>query len=209
MHVSDELLEDNPTVSNYVIALLAKKIRGVVEAALVAGDGVGKPTGFLNGPGLVTVDNATTVLDPKDLGNMIARLTPGSFERSFWLCHTSVLPHLWQLAVGTTPVLQPDYRRSPYGTILSRPVLTSEACSDYNTKGDLFLVDPAGYGLAVKSSGLKTDTSIHFQFDQQVQSFRATLQDRRPASPLRSGGPQERERDSGIHRLPRREVVAS
>ena len=174
VHASDEILEDNPAMNGYIAREMARKIRGVVEDALVAGDGVGKPTGLLNGPGLVTVDNATTVLSTTDLGNMVARLTPGSFDRAFWLCHTSALPHLWSLQVGTsTPVLVPDYTKSPYGTILGRPVLTSEGCSDYNTKGDLFLVDPVGYALAVKSSGLRTDATIGFAFDQGLQSFRA------------------------------------
>jgi HK97 family phage major capsid protein len=72
-------------------------------------------------------------------------------------------------------VLVPDATKSPYGTLLGRPVFTSEFCSDYNTVGDTFLVSPDGYGLALKSGGLRTDTLIHFGFDAGLQSFRATM----------------------------------
>ncbi len=174
-HASDELLEDNANMNGYILGQLAKKIRFEVEDALVAGDGVAKPLGILAGPGKIVVDNATTVLDPKDIGNMVARLLPGTFESSFWLVHSTALPHLWNLAVGTTPVLVPDYTKSPYGTIMGRPVVVSESCSDYNTVGDIALVAPEGYALVVKSSGLRTDTTIAFGFDASLQSFRATM----------------------------------
>ncbi|MEI8320087.1 MAG: phage major capsid protein, partial [Planctomycetia bacterium] len=78
-------------------------------------------------------------------------------------------------AIGQAPVLVPDFSKSPFGTLLGRPVFTSEACSDYNTAGDIFLVSPDGYGLAVKSAGVRTDTSIHFGFDAGLRSFRATM----------------------------------
>jgi HK97 family phage major capsid protein len=150
----------------------------VVEEALVSGSGLAKPLGFLNAPALITqVKSATgsTSIAALDVANMVSRMVPGSFGNAFWLCHTSVLPKLWTLTLGQQPILAPDFSKSPLGTLLGRPVFTSEFCSDYNTAGDIFLVSPDGYGLAVKSSGLRTDTSIHFGFDQGLQSFRATL----------------------------------
>jgi HK97 family phage major capsid protein len=178
VHLSDELIEDNPATGAYALRILGRKIRSVVEEALVAGSGLAKPLGFLNAPALVTqVKSATgsTNIAAADLTNMASRMVPGSFGNAFWLCHSSVLSKLWTLVLGQQPILAPDFSKSPFGTLLGRPVFTSEFCSDYNTAGDIFLVSPDGYGLAVKSSGVRTDTSIHFGFDQGLQSFRATL----------------------------------
>jgi HK97 family phage major capsid protein len=174
-HASDELLEDSPGMNNYILGKIATQIRFKLEDSLVAGTGSAQPLGILAGPGKIVVDNATTVLDPKDIGNMVARLLPGHFETSFFLLHSTVLPHLWNLTIGTTPILVPDYTKSPYGTIMGRPVVVSEACSDYNTVGDFALVSSGGYALAVKSSGLRQDTTLALGFDVGLQSFRATL----------------------------------
>lgn len=175
---SDELLEDSPGMNNYILRLLAKKIRFVLEDALVAGDGVGKPLGLLNGPAtILQAKSATgsTAIAPRDVTNMVTRLVPGGFENAFWLVHDTVLPELWALVLGTTPLLVADYSKSPVGTLLGKPVVVSESCPTYNTAGDIMLVDPAGYALAVKSSGLRQDTTIAFAFDQGLQSFRATM----------------------------------
>ncbi len=188
VHLSDELVEDNPVTGAYALTILAKKVLAVVEESIVAGDGSAKPLGLLNAPGLVTQTKATTgtAITAKDLGNMVARMVPGSFGNSFWLLHTSVLPYVWNLTVGQSPVMVADYTKSPYGTILGRPVFTSEFCKDYNTVGDIFLVSPDGYGLAVKSQGMVVaDTSMHFAFDQNLQSFRVTM--RVGGTPLLSG----------------------
>jgi HK97 family phage major capsid protein len=73
------------------------------------------------------------------------------------------------------PIFVSDFRQSPYGTILGRPVFVSEYAQDYNTDGDIMLVSPDGYVVAVKSGGISTAASIHFAFDQGLQSFRATM----------------------------------
>ena len=179
VHATDELLEDNPNMDSYLTRVLARKIRFVVEDAIVAGDGVGgKPKGLLNGPATITQAKSATgssAIAPRDLGNMVSRLVEGGFDNAFWLCHSSVLPELWSLVLGTTPLLVADYSKSPVGTLLGKPVVLSEACKDYNTPGDIMLVAPEGYGLALKSSGLKQDTTIAFGFDAGLKSFRATM----------------------------------
>ncbi len=165
-------------MNGYILGQLAKKIRFTVEDALVAGDGVGKPLGLLKGPGLVEqAKSATgaTAIAPRDLGNMVSRLVPGAFANAFWLIHDTVLPELMSLVVGTTPLFLPDFTKSIPMTLLGRPVVVSESSSSWNVSGDIALVAPEGYGLVVKSSGLRTDTTIAFGFDAGLQSFRATM----------------------------------
>ena len=178
-HASDELLEDNaeherlhPQPAREEDPFRRSKTHSWPATAWAS------PLGLLNGPGIVTqAKSATgsTAIAPRDLGNMVSRLVPGAFESAFWLVHSTVLPELWSLVLGTTPLLVADYSKSPVGTLLGRPVVVSESAKDYNTAGDIMLVAPEGYGLVVKSSGLRTDTTIAFGFDAGLQSFRATM----------------------------------
>lgn len=178
VHLSDELVEDNAATAGYALRILAKKVGALVEKAIVAGTGLAQPLGFLNAPGLVTqAKSATgaTVIAAADPCNMVSRMIPGSFANSFWVMHSSVLPKIWTLTLGQAPIIAPDFTKSPYGTLLGRPIYVSEFCSDYNTAGDIFLVSPDGYGLALKSGGMRSDTSLHVGFDQHLQSFRCTM----------------------------------
>ena len=176
VHVSDELLEDSPQMGAHVVKLIGRKIGSIVESALVAGDGVGKPLGILSGPGTVTVDNSTTTLAAADLLNMVSRLAPGTFGRAFWLVHSSVLPYVGALTIGQVPVVQPDFTVSPYGKILGRPIFVSEYCQSWNAAaGDINLVSPDGLLTVVKAGGVHMASTIGFAFDQGLQSFRATV----------------------------------
>jgi hypothetical protein len=55
----------------------------------------------------------------------------------------------------------------------------SEYCMDLTDAsagtGEILLINPDGYALAVKSEGVQTATTIGFAFDQGLQSFRATM----------------------------------
>ena len=155
-------------------------------AATVSGDGVGKPLGLINAPSFVQVTRTTAhKVKAEDVTNMVSRLRPGGFGQAFWLSHSSVLPQLWTMVLGgstaATPIYATDYTKSPYGTLLGRPIYVTEYCADLTTgtsdatSYDLILVNPSGYILAVKSSGVQTATSIHFGFDAGLQSFRATM----------------------------------
>ena len=176
VHLSDELIEDSPQMSQHVAKLLGRKIGSVVEAALVAGDGVGKPLGVLSGPGAVTVDNETTTLSATDLLNMLSRLPTTSVSNAFWLMHSSVYPHVAALTLGQVPVVQRDLTAPIYGKILGLPIFVSEYCQSWNAAaGDLNLVAPDGIITVVKSSGVQMASTIGFAFDAGLQSFRATV----------------------------------
>lgn len=178
VHLSDELLEDSPAIGAHVARVMAAKANALLEEAVVAGNGQAKPLGFLSAPSLVTqAKSATgsTAITATDLGNMVGRLIPGAFASAFWVVHSSVLAKLWGITVGQMPVVTQDYTKSPYGTLLGRPIYVSEFAKDYNTVGDIMLVSPAGYALAVKAGGARFASSIHFAFDQGLQSFRLTM----------------------------------
>ncbi|MEI7705390.1 MAG: phage major capsid protein [Deltaproteobacteria bacterium] len=178
VHLSDELVEDSPAIQSHVTRKVAAAIAAKVNAAILNGDGLAKPLGLLKAPGLVTQAKAATgatTINAADLPNMMARMVPESIGSSFWLAHNTVLPKIWTLVLGQMPIYAQDFRQSPFGAVLGRPLVVTEFCQDYNTAGDIMLVSPDGYALAIKAGGIQTAASIHFAFDQGLQSFRATM----------------------------------
>jgi HK97 family phage major capsid protein len=175
VHLSDELTRDAPAIQSHVTRKVAQAIAGKVNEALMTGDGVAKPLGLLNAPGIVTQAKSGASLAAVDLAGMLSRMVPESVNSSFWIVHTSFLPKVWTLTLGQMPIWVNDLRMSPYGNILGRPVIVSEYCQDYNTAGDVFLFSPDGYACAVASMGVETAASIHFAFDQGLNSFRAIM----------------------------------
>lgn len=176
VYLTDELMQDAPAIESYVLRKVAQAITAKVNEAIVNGDGVGKPLGLLKAPALVTVTDydSSATLSAQDLGGMLARLVPEGINGAFWLMHTSVFPYLLNVTIGQQPVYTQSIRTdNPWGSIWNRPIVLTEYCSDWNTAGDIILVSPDGYGLAVKSTGVSTDMSIHFAFDQAVNAFRA------------------------------------
>jgi HK97 family phage major capsid protein len=175
VQLSDELAADSAAVQSHVLRKTADAITSKVNEALVFGNGVAKPLGLNNAPGLVTQAKSGATLAAVDLASMLSRMVPSSVNNCFWLVHSSVLPKVWTLTLGQMPIFVSDFRQSPYGTILGRPVFVTEYCSDYNTLGDIVLCSPDGYVLAVKAGGVQTAASIHFAFNQDIQSFRAIM----------------------------------
>ena len=185
-HVSDELLEDNAAIGSFVARKMGQKLSSLVSQAIVSGSGVGQPLGIVNSPSFVQVTRTTAhKVKAEDVTNMVARLRPGGFGKSFFLTHSSVLPQLWTMVLGgstaATPIYATDYTKSPFGTLLGRPLYVSEYMADLtsNTANansyDLLLVNPDGYVVAQKSSGVQTASTIAFGFDAGLQSFRATM----------------------------------
>lgn len=173
VQLSDELAADAPAIQSFVMRKVGEAITSKVNEAIVNGSGVAKPLGLLNAPGLVTQAKSGATLAAVDLANMLSRVA--NINDSFWLVHSTFLPKVWTLTLGQMPIFVSDFRQSPYGTILGRPVFVSEYAQDYNTKGDVMLVSPSGYLLAVKSGGIQSAASIHFGFSQEIQSYRWSM----------------------------------
>ena len=173
VQLTDELAADAPAIQSFVMRKTADAITSKVNEALITGSGVAKPLGLANAPGKVTQAKSGATLAAVDLANMLSRIA--NINDSFFLVHSSFLPKVWTLTLGQMPIFVSDFRQSPYGTILGRPVFVTEYCSDYNTLGDIYLVSPSGYLAAVKSGGIQTSASIHFAFNQDIQSFKAVM----------------------------------
>jgi HK97 family phage major capsid protein len=118
---------------------------------------------------------------------MMARLPAGSFGRSVWLINQDVVPQILKMGFAITTVagaaagagamyLPPNglATSSPYGSLLGRPIIVTEACATLGTVGDVILADMTKY-LAVVKGAMKADTSIHLWFDQNAVAFRFVM----------------------------------
>jgi HK97 family phage major capsid protein len=182
--LSDELIEDVPALNAWLPGKLGEKFQSAISNAIMNGSGSGQPTGVIGSSGQVTVtaksgQGAGTVVFENIVG-MYARMHPQLVSQAVWLIHPAVLPQLLSLVgPGYSPGawMPPGntLANSPYGTLLGRPVYASEYCAALGTAGDIVFWAPKTYISVTKSAGLRSDTSIHFAFDQALTTVRATV----------------------------------
>jgi HK97 family phage major capsid protein len=184
--VSEELMDDAPSLEMYLRRKAIEKMQAKVNTAIVTGTGVGQPLGILNSPALVTVaDEMGSYITPTDIFKMWSRMYGPLRSSAVWLINQSVEPELFNMHVrvpnqaandfvGGGPVYLPanGVAGSPYSTLMGRPVIPSQACKALNTPGDILFVNLGQYLTVTKGGGIQQDSSIHLYFDQQVTAFR-------------------------------------
>lgn len=192
--VTDELLEDSAAMGGYVARKAGEKLAFKVNDAIINGTGVGQPLGILNAPCTVSVAKESTPAQTNatffgvNAAKMMARLPAASFARSVWLINQDVVPSILQLsyvaknadssAAGAGALYTAPNglaNSGPYGSLLGRPIIVTEACKTIGTVGDVILADLTQYLTVVKSGGVRSDTSIHLWFDQNATAFRFVL----------------------------------
>ncbi len=182
--ISEELLEDGPGLDSYLRAKVPVKMAPKINTALVRGNGVGKPLGFLNAPSLITVtkevsQDAATIVH-QNIEYMWARMWAPSRQRAIWMINQDAEPQLGLMSFRgqegspATPIYLPGgtIAGQPYATLKGRPVVPYEAMSTVGTFGDIALVDWQQYMTVTKGQQIRTDVSIHLFFDQDLQAYR-------------------------------------
>lgn len=184
--MTDELLEDAPAMASYVNRKAPEKISFKINDAIINGSGVGQPLGILTSPGTIVVapesgQAADTVL-AQNIVNMWSRMTPAARRNAVWLVNPDIEPQLiFMVFPGSSSQPVPLYMPpgglsgAPYGTILGRPVIPTEAAKALGDKGDIVLADMSSYLTAVKTGGIRQDVSIHVYFDYDITAFRFVL----------------------------------
>lgn len=180
--VSDELAADTNALGSYLPKKIGQSIMWKTNEAILFGDNNGTPLGALKGGAALTVakdsGQATATLTQTNLANMIARLPPGSFANAVWVINNDVLPALFTLN-NTYQLLYLPYgngvgafQKSPYGTLLGRPVMVSQHAKSFSSAGDVNLLDLSYYQAITKSEGVETATSMHIYFDADAMAYR-------------------------------------
>lgn len=185
--VTEELLEDAPAMDSYLRRKVPEKMDFTISHAIVWGNGVGKPQGFMNSPALVTVaaEGAQTAdtVNATNLMKMWGRMPVASRRTAVWLMHPDVEAVLPGMTIGQQPIYLPPggLSGSMYGTLFGRPVIPHQVAETIGDLGDVMLVDLANYMTVTKTgggrdaNGMKTDVSIHLWFDQDMVAYRFTM----------------------------------
>jgi len=180
--VSDELLEDAPSLAGYLRRKVPEKMGHRINDAIIRGTGAGQPLGFLNAGCLVTVaaesGQAADTVRFDNIVKMYNRMYAPSLANSRWVINQDVNQQLMSMQFPGTGTAVPVYlppgglSASPYGTLLGRPIIVTEAASALGDVGDISLVDFSQYLSVAKTGGIRQDISIHLYFDQSVTAFR-------------------------------------
>jgi HK97 family phage major capsid protein len=183
--LTDELLEDVPSMTRWLESKVPDKFTSLINDAIVNGDGNMKPKGIMQAACKITVaaesgQGAGTVV-AKNILKMWGRLYGKLRPNAIWLINQDVEQQLQQLTMPGTNPSQPAYMPpggfsvSPYATLLGRPIIPLEACAAVGTEGDIILTDPSQYLTVLKSGGMRTDVSIHLYFDSDHTAFRFVM----------------------------------
>lgn len=190
--VTEELLEDAPAMGGYVAKKAGEKMAFKVNDSIINGTGVGQPLGILNAPCTVSVAKVTsqtnTTVHADNIVTMLSRLPAQSFKNATWFINQDVIPQILKLGFAVTTAagtaagagalyLPPNglANSSPYGSLMGRPIVVTEACATLGTVGDIILADMSKYLTIVKAGGVKSDVSIHLWFDQNTTAFRFVM----------------------------------
>jgi HK97 family phage major capsid protein len=185
--VTDEQLEDAPSMGSYVLKKAPQVMNSKISDAIVRGNGAGMPLGILNSGALITVNKessqAAATLLGLNVAKMFSRLYAGWISDAVWLVNQDVMPQLIALNipvknvagtenVGGVPVFVAgnDINRRPYDTLLGRPIVYTQACSTLGTIGDVIFAALGQYMIPMR--GLKANQSIHLWFDYSITAFR-------------------------------------
>ncbi|MCX7903037.1 MAG: phage major capsid protein [Caloramator sp.] len=176
-YATDELLQDAAALESVIRQAFAEEFGFKIDDAIINGTGSGQPLGILNSDALVKVpkDNGQTdVITVENLLNMWARLWARSRANAVWFVNQELEPILYTLKVGDKPVYIPagGLSEAPYATLLGRPVVPIEQCSQVGEVGDIILADMSQYVL-IDKGGINAASSIHvrFLYDENVFRF--------------------------------------
>lgn len=180
--VSDEMMEDAPTLAAYITPIAGEKIGWKVNDAIINGNGAGKPLGILNSSCIVTQTKESgqtaDTINATNVGKMFGRMVPDSISDAIWLIAPDAFHQLPLMTIGQMPVWVPPGRGiadAPGGMLMGRPVFISMTCQTVGDLGDFYFGAFKRYKAIVKRGGIDQAISMHLYFDYGLQAFRFTF----------------------------------
>lgn len=172
-YATDELLDDATALESWLTTNVPDELRFQVEAAIMNGNGVGKPHGIIASPAFYALERETAgTISGYDIGNMWAHRYAGANDY-VWFVSTTIFPSLITMTIGTQPAYMPPggLSGSPYGQIFGRPVIETEYNPSLGVAGDIVLAAPSQYAMITKG-GVQSASSIHVKFATDETAFR-------------------------------------
>ncbi len=185
-YATDEMLEDAVFMSGFYSTAFSLAADELLTGAVIAGDGVGKPLGWLNSSALIAVPKESGQAAGTLVGNnvikMQARSMPKGRERLVWVMHPDLEEQLPTLSISSGDGSASKFLWDPEGGIrnfdtqrvLGKPVIFDQNCASPGVVGDVMLVDPFQYILLSKGS-VKQDWSMHVEFLTDQMCFRVVF----------------------------------
>jgi HK97 family phage major capsid protein len=172
-YATDELLEDQTALEAWLTTNVPDELRFQTEAAIMNGNGVGKPLGIIASPAFYAIERETAgTISGYDLGNMWAHRYVGANDY-VWFVSSTIFPTLMSMTIGQVPAYMPPggLSGSPYGSIFGRPVIETEYNPSLSVAGDIVLAAPSQYAM-ISKGGIKSASSIHVKFTTDETAFR-------------------------------------
>jgi HK97 family phage major capsid protein len=188
--VSDELLEDAPALAALLRRKAPEKMDYKISDAILNGTGNGEPQGIYTSPAAVIVPRpGTQPAKTVTVQNIVQMWTAfySASRSAVWIMSQDAQAALLSLyfpivGAGGNPVSGfPAYlppgglSAAPYGTLMGRPIVVTDAAAPLGETGDVALVDLKAYLTATKVGGLRQDISIHLWFDYDITCFRFVI----------------------------------
>lgn len=180
-YATDELLADAVFMSSFFGRSFTIAAKRLLEEAIIAGDGVGKPQGILTSPALVTVAKETSqtaqTITTENILKMWQRSLYTARRKTVWLAHPDCEEQLQKLAfTDGRPLWLPEggLADSPNQRILGRPVIYTDTLSPLGQEGDIILTDLSEYTV-VRKGNAKQAWSMHVEFLTDQMCFRMIL----------------------------------
>ena len=175
--IGDEVLADDMTgqlASTVIKSVGGQVMNAINESITIDGSGSSQPLGALHASNgaLYTVNRDTSMqIKPADIFEMDARFVDGA--GSFWLAHPSTKPQLYAMALSSGSMVTwiTDLRSQPVPTLLGKPVIFTHLTSLLGVAGDLALINPAFYAVAMRQA-LTVESSIHYRFRNDITAYR-------------------------------------
>jgi HK97 family phage major capsid protein len=204
LYATDEQLQDAAFLEAMMLEAVSDEFAFLVDESIWAGNGAGKPLGFMNAGCKVSVaketGQAVRTIVFENIQKMYSRFWAKSMPNAVWYINQDIYPQLNALTVvvgtGGVPVYLPPggLSQSPYGTLMGRPVQPIEFCETLGTEGDIVLADLSQYMMIDKA--VQAATSIHVAFLTGEQAFRFVYRvdgqpiDNKPITPYKGSATQ-------------------
>ncbi|WP_458462419.1 phage major capsid protein [Paenibacillus sp.] len=166
IQVTDKLLRNWGAANAFIRNLLSQAMVSAEDAAFISGDGVEKPTGFIDAAGRLVVNRATAdQISYEDAVLMLSKLLPASLGDALFIASQSAMPQVMTLKdpAGNYIFIQGDATKGVPSTLLGIPIRFTGKTRTIGQAGDLVLVD-LGYYLVKDGSGPFIAASEHVLF---------------------------------------------
>jgi len=172
-YVTDELLQDNTALESIIRMNVGKAFAWTLDNEIILGT-LGVCTAIVNNAACAEQAFAGDHPTAAEIGLMFTR----NFNRG--RAEFFVSGDQYGELIGLTnpgglmPLVQPDYRVSPAGTLLGRPINVIEQAGAAGDESSFMFLDLSDY-LLISKGGIQEATSIHVKWLEDETSFRWTM----------------------------------